>query len=349
MENKAIHQNLDTSYVNLSALIKYLRRRQFAGLVKVQLNGYKADIQLTKDNNLKVSEHDQISGRISDGEEALQRILIRSREPGGTINVYQLGSKAKVVEPKVSKVEVIEPKVLEVKKVRVPKPISAQTPKAESVLTNGIPKPLKMPTNAVGNNASAQNKKPRVQKVKTPLAPRPKKKLEKPESIQKIGKNPPQNGNKSMPDFPFRLSNKFEDKAREVLSSNQDWQTILNLMVELLKVTDKSFAVANINFNAAFTKVRSEVSDDYPFLSPNLDEFDYVNGKIVMTKQMNGKIFIAGIMESLCRVFEKLSLNSKYSKIHAATLKRISVVAKKRAAFYNKFSITPQIKRILSS
>ena len=89
MKNHPVHENLDTSFVNLSALVKYLRRRQFVGNVRIELSGYDADIDLTAENQIKAREHDRIAGRISEGEEALQRILIRAREPGGIINVYQ--------------------------------------------------------------------------------------------------------------------------------------------------------------------------------------------------------------------------------------------------------------------
>ncbi len=89
MNFRPVHQNLDTSFVNLSALIKYLRRRQFAGIVRVRLNNYEAEIHITDENQLNVREQDHLSGRVSEGEEALQRILIRSREPGGTVNVFQ--------------------------------------------------------------------------------------------------------------------------------------------------------------------------------------------------------------------------------------------------------------------
>lgn len=89
MKSRPIHKNLDTTFVNLSALIKYLRRRQFAGNIRVELSGYEADVLLTAENEMRVREHDRIAGRISEGEEALQRLLIRAREPGGIINVYQ--------------------------------------------------------------------------------------------------------------------------------------------------------------------------------------------------------------------------------------------------------------------
>ena len=97
MINRPIHENLDTSFVNLSALVKYLRRRQFVGNVRIELSGYEADIVLTAENGLKVREHDRITGRIAEGEEALRRLLIRAREPGGIIHVYQKAEE--IVKP----------------------------------------------------------------------------------------------------------------------------------------------------------------------------------------------------------------------------------------------------------
>ena len=54
MKNRPIHENLDTSFVNLSALVRYLRRRQFVGNVRVELSGYEADIVLTAVNQMRV-------------------------------------------------------------------------------------------------------------------------------------------------------------------------------------------------------------------------------------------------------------------------------------------------------
>jgi hypothetical protein len=94
MKTRPIHENLDTSFVNLSALLRYLQRRQFVGRLRVELSGYEADIHLLEGNKMQVREHDRIAGRIAEGEPALQRLLIRAREPGGTINVYQMTVEA---------------------------------------------------------------------------------------------------------------------------------------------------------------------------------------------------------------------------------------------------------------
>lgn len=119
MKNRSVHENLDTSFVNLSALIKYLRRKQFVGNIRVELSNYEADILLTADDKMRVREHDRTAGRISEGDEALQRLLIRAREPDGTINVYQtieesespLAETAKIVEEESAAAEAKQPVV----------------------------------------------------------------------------------------------------------------------------------------------------------------------------------------------------------------------------------------------
>ena len=104
MKNHPIHENLDTSFVNVSALVRYLRRRQFVGNVRIELSGYEAEIFLSEGNALRVREYDRIAGRIGEGEEALQRILIRSREPGGIVNVYQAAEEEKNTENETEKI-----------------------------------------------------------------------------------------------------------------------------------------------------------------------------------------------------------------------------------------------------
>lgn len=147
MKHKPIHENLDTSFVNLSALLRYLRRRQFIGKVRIELSGYEADIYLCKGNHLRAREYDRITGRISEGEEALQRILIRSREAGGTVNVYQ-----EVVEKdddaKLAAKSEDRPQTKPVQKMK-PVTVVAQQPangKPKNAISPDIPKPkISMP------------------------------------------------------------------------------------------------------------------------------------------------------------------------------------------------------------
>jgi hypothetical protein len=278
MNNRPIHENLDTSFVNLSALVKYLRRRQFVGNVRIELSSYEADIVLTAENGLKVREHDQITGRISEGEEALQRLLIRAREPGGIIHVYQTVEEMEKPAP-----------IIEEKSVAL---------------------------------ASPQNEK------LTEDAPKPNLKL---------------------PKFPFELSNRVEAKAKQTNLSPQDWNMLLDLTGELLRTIDKSLAEANLNFSTAFEKARIEISGDYPFLSPISGVFDYKNGKVSMEEQVSATLFVASINETLRRILEKLGKTEKFSDIHRATTNKILALIHTRKPLYDKFSITPQLEKIVES
>lgn len=89
MQGFPIHQNLNTSFVDLSALVRHLRDLQFTGSVKVEHSSYEAEIIFTSSNKLQAREYDKLAGRISQGEHAFKRILVRAREPFGRVHVVR--------------------------------------------------------------------------------------------------------------------------------------------------------------------------------------------------------------------------------------------------------------------
>jgi len=89
MKKKPIHQNLNTSFVNVAALVRYLRSLQFVGSIRIELSSYDADIVFTSSGMILAREYDHIAGRISKDSDALRRILIRAREPHGRVHVYK--------------------------------------------------------------------------------------------------------------------------------------------------------------------------------------------------------------------------------------------------------------------
>jgi len=300
MKTRPIHENLDTSFVNLSALLRYLQRRQFVGRVRIELSGYEADVHLLEGNKIQVREHDRIAGRTAEGEEALQRLLIRAREPGGTINVYQM-----IVEPEKNELPAVEAK---------PAPVEAKQN------SNGFPKAL-----ANGNANGHQTPKTVVTK-----------------------ENPSPKPNVSLPNFPFDLTNEVEARARQTQQlAPADWQTLLQLIGELLGTIDKTLAGANLNFSAAFGKVRAEIAADYPFLNPARGVFEYTSGKVSMREPASAKLFVAAINEALRRILEKLGSSPKFSQIYRAVVQKILALIHQRKPLYEKFFITPQLEKVL--
>lgn len=300
MKNRPIHENLDTSFVNLSALVKYLRRRQFVGSVRVELSGYYADIILTADNQLNVREQDRITGRISEGEEALQRILIRAREPGGIIHVFQ-------------KVEETENSV------------AAKT--EQTLEENGLKNQKK--------EGKMSNQTVQAETAKTSF----NEKMPTAENLPKFGLK--------LPKFPFELTNRVENKAKQSKISPQEWQTLIDLIAEILNTLDKTLAEANLNFSSAFEKARLEISEDYPFLNPVSGIFDYQNGEISISEQISSTLFVVSINETLRRIFEKLGNNPKLTGVYRVTSQNLLTLIHQRKPLYDKFFITPELEKIV--
>jgi len=333
MNFRPVHQNLDTSFVNLSALIKYLRRRQFAGIVRVRLNNYEAEIHITDENQLKVSEQDHLSGRISEGEEALQRILIRSREPGGIVNVFQKMNANAATEIS----ENIDAKTsVEVsKKPESAKPV-AVAPNAISVKQNIAAKPEAKPIAEKFPIETPKKVTPEVSAQKIEI---PSPKIEIPPQTQKV----------SLPEFPFRLTNNVEAKAQQTKVSTENFQNLVKLFAEILGAIDKTLAESNLNFAAAFEKACSEISGDYPFLRAQENIFSYKNGEIKINGQINPNQFKLSLLEAVRRVLEKLGANPKFSAVYRATIQNLLALVRRRKASCDEFSITTKLEKILGA
>lgn len=89
MDDSVKFESLDTSYVSLASLIRYLREREFLGRVHVALDQYEADIFIYGSDVPSVWESDHATGRGAQGDAAMERLLVRAREPGGLITVYE--------------------------------------------------------------------------------------------------------------------------------------------------------------------------------------------------------------------------------------------------------------------
>jgi hypothetical protein len=87
--SRILYENLDTSFVNLWALLRYLMQQGLVGRVHVELADYTADVFLAGSSTPMVHEIDHATGRDVLEEAGLHRLVVRAREPGGKITVYE--------------------------------------------------------------------------------------------------------------------------------------------------------------------------------------------------------------------------------------------------------------------
>src|SRR5258708_37278928 len=97
-KSRVVHENLDTAFVNLWALLRNLSQRGFIGRVRVELKDYTADVFMTGSNTPLVHEMDRAAGTDTLEETALHRLVLRVRETPGKITVFEGPDEAVAVE-----------------------------------------------------------------------------------------------------------------------------------------------------------------------------------------------------------------------------------------------------------
>src|SRR5438552_5058818 len=97
-KSRVVYENLDTTFVNLWALLRNLSQRGFIGRVRVELKDYTADVFMTGSTTPMVHEIDRVAGTDTLEEAALHRLVLRVRETPGTISVFEGPDEAVAVQ-----------------------------------------------------------------------------------------------------------------------------------------------------------------------------------------------------------------------------------------------------------
>jgi hypothetical protein len=97
-KSRVVYENLDTTFVNLWALLRNLSQRGFIGRVRVELKDYTADVFMTGSSTPLVHEIDRAAGTDTLEEGALHRLVLRVREAPGTITVFEGPNEAVAVQ-----------------------------------------------------------------------------------------------------------------------------------------------------------------------------------------------------------------------------------------------------------
>ena len=108
-KSRVLHENLDTSFVNLWSLLRSLTQRGFIGRVHVELKDYSADVYMTGSNTPLVHEIDRAAGTETLEQAALHRLVLRARESSGSISVFEGADEAVVVRSAAVPEPIIEP------------------------------------------------------------------------------------------------------------------------------------------------------------------------------------------------------------------------------------------------
>ncbi len=329
MKINSTHKNLNTSYINLSALLRFLQQNNFVGKIHLEAKGYEADVFFTREDGLTMRENDHIAGRISVGDDVLAQILIRAHEPDGIINVYD-----EIEEIKRSS----EKSVSEVKD-------TLTESETDQSFTEHQAEPFELSLSETEQDIESTEKREVIKPVSLkeklglpslPFSFRRKDSKKIPEEITEISREEIVES----PKVEIIESPKEED-------TSPDWHELLELIGEILQTVENSLAESNLNFVWVFDKVRADVYEEYPFLHPNSTVFEYQNGKVSMSQQINNNFFIASIAKSLRLLLEKFETHPKFDEVRRVIVKNIIELMNKRHSQYDKFLITQQLEDVI--
>jgi len=245
---RPVHENLDTAYVSLAALLRYLQGRDFQGRIHVELDEYEADIYLRAGGRApRVRERNHATGRETEGEEALHRLLVRARDPGGLISVYESAATAETEE--------------------------------------------------AGAGA----------------------------------------GTETAPD---------DEAAGPASKEERERRDLLHLSGELIAAVERAAAVAGGNFPAAFHAARLQLADDYTFLDPLTNHFEYEGGAVRLHANVGAALFVAGVSEALRRTVDRVAGVEQKIGVRRDVARELSLLRRRRQSALERLKFAPQLERI---
>jgi hypothetical protein len=86
-KGQPVHENLNTSYVNVSALLADLQVNGFTGYVEVGSSGYVAYVFI--DSGAIIGALEQGDAGTRSGTDAINGLLVRAERPGNAVSIYQ--------------------------------------------------------------------------------------------------------------------------------------------------------------------------------------------------------------------------------------------------------------------
>lgn len=343
MKIRPLYKNLDTSFVDLSALLRYLRQRGFVGLVRVDIENYRAEINFEESHKVRMREFVNGTGRPADGGGALQRLLARARMAGGSIYVYEAVKALAPIEDEIELDNILDldQKLALDEKAQKPQKVEAKPAPPK------IPKPAeKIFSSPVGKNGNGHAANGSSNGAHFPPA--------SPTS----GANG-QNDNASqqstydifpMYSHPVELAEeKPQEKHEEKVSylSAPDWEELTSVTATLLASVDDVLKAAKLGFPDAFNKARAEVSNEFPFLHPEQGIFLYVEGRVMLKQEVEPHLLVSGICECLRRILNKLIANPKFFTHYRHITQQIVMLIRHRQPQFDKFGYTQKLEKII--
>jgi hypothetical protein len=310
-KSRVLHENLDTTFVNLWALLRNLSQREFVGRVRVELQDYTADVFMTGSSTPLVHEIDRAAGTETLEEAALHRLVLRVRETPGTITVFEGPDEA--VAPRAGPSMETKPTKTDGKDLPIHYAPGAPTESEASVLDAASDEPTVTP------------------EIESPP-------IRKPEPM--IDANSDAGG--AAP-----VSTEVVEAAMPAEPKDEiEWAAVLKASGELVGAVERALTGAGADFASIFNAARLELADDYTFLDPMSGEFMYANSAVTLTAEIPAGSYASGLSEALRRVVNSVATGDRARRVRERVAVELFSVVRKRGETLDRSGFLSQLDRI---
>ena len=306
----AVHENLRTVFIDLNSFLQTLKEDDFTGYVQVSFWDYEGILFLEAGEIVNAFEESE--GTRRGGEEAVENIILKSKQQDGRINVYRLAPEMVAILASTSMKEATY-KELSTEFTSLDKLIEKLTKENHSGYID-----IALNDNKGGGIIFFQEGEI-VEAVMSDEKTGSGKRYGKDmlnkiiEDVQKTGAT-----------FNVYRAGLEVGSERTGITHALEFQGVIQVMQEVVRTIESLVdeSTRKGSFRDSFRKARVEKSDDYPFLDPFAAEFEYKNGEIIFDGKASAEVFVQGLNEcvelTLDTIAESTNMDELYVNIRSA-------------------------------
>jgi len=336
-KGKAVYANLRTSFVDFNSFLQTLRDENFTGYVQLTSWDYAGVLFLELGEIVNAIEDTEGKKRV--GEEAVENIMVMSKQKGGKIDVYQLAPEMVTILASTSDEEAVYSN-LTTEFTQLDKLLGKLRNDKHSgyveILLNGrqgqgivffqqgeIAEAV-MYGGQAGDDAAMFGKE---------LVPKMIEDAERVGATFNV----------------YQVGLSAGRSTRTEMADTKDLENVVEVLQSVLgRVEDLVDSMANHKgtFRDSFRRAQVDKSEQYPFLDPFLAEFEYREGEILFLGRVRMQDFVQGIKECLGLTVERLPLKISRDELYArikSTLHPIVDQYRERIEKYELKSTMPEI------
>ena len=115
---------------------------------------------------------------------------------------------------------------------------------------------------------------------------------------------------------------------------------------ELIGAVERAVYGAGVDFADLLRSARVELADDYSFLDPTSNEFQYANSIVTLKDEPLPSAYVAGLSELLRRIVNKVAQGDRARRMRERIALELAIVARKQSDALERSGFHDQLDRI---